>query len=58
MEPFEKVLEGKEPRQALATLAGVIKKLFPLVEQQDRLDFVMQLMSDGGNDKIAGMVNL
>lgn len=39
-------------------LAGVARKIFPLAEEQDRVDFVKQLMSGGADDKIAGLVNL
>ncbi len=39
-------------------MAAIIKKLFPLLEEQARLNFVMNLIGDAGTDKVSSLVHL
>jgi hypothetical protein len=52
------IAESMEPEKAAAELARVIKKLFPLLGEEARLNFVMNLVGESGEDKLASMVHL
>ena len=55
---LQQIVDTLEPKAALGEMAAIIKKLFPLLEEQARLDFVVNLMGDAGSDKISSMVHL
>lgn len=55
---LQQIVDKLEPEEALKEIAVIIKKLFPLLEEQARLDFVMNLIGDAGSDKISSMVHL
>ncbi len=55
---LQQIVDKLEPEEALKEMAAIIKKLFPLLEEQARLDFVVNLMGDAGSDKISSMVHL
>ena len=52
------LVDSMEPEEATTELAHVIKKLFPLLGEEARLDFVMNLVDETGEDKLASMVHL
>lgn len=52
------IVDSMEPEKAAAELARMIKKLFPLLGEEARLDFVMNLVGESGEDKLASMVHL
>jgi flagellar motility protein MotE (MotC chaperone) len=52
------LVESMEPEKAAAELARVIKRLFPLLGEEARLNFVMNLVEESGEDKLASMVHL
>ena len=56
--PLEEIIGQMEPEEALKHMAPIIKKLFPLLEEQARLDFVINLIGDAGSDKVSSMVHL
>lgn len=51
-------LEGLAPAEALPAIAGALKKILPLVSEEDRLNFVVNLVGGAGDDKVASMVHL
>ena len=52
-------LVGKlDPEKALKEIAQAVKALFPLLDQESRLNFVVSLIGDAGADKVASLVNL
>ena len=55
---LQKIIDQLEPEEALKEMAAIIKKLFPLLEEQTRLDFVVNLMGDAGSDKVSSLVHL
>ena len=55
---LQQIVETLEPQEALKEMAAIIKKLFPLLEEQSRLDFVVNLIGDAGSDKISSLVHL
>jgi hypothetical protein len=53
---LQQIVDKLEPKEALKEMTTIIKKLFPLLEEQARLDFVVNLIGDAGSDKISSMV--
>lgn len=55
---LQQVIDKLEPQEALKEMAAVTKKLFSLLEEKARLDFVVDLIGDAGSDKISSLVHL
>jgi hypothetical protein len=55
---IQEILEGMSPAQALPELAEALKKILPLVSEEDRLNFVVNLVGGAGDDKVTSMVHL
>jgi hypothetical protein len=58
MAGIEEILEGMDPAQALHEIAGALKKILSLVTEEDRLNFVVNLIGGASDDKVASMVHL
>jgi hypothetical protein len=58
MADIQKLLESMDPSQALPELAGVLKKNLPLVTDEDRLNFMVNLTGGESSDKVASLVHL
>jgi len=54
----KKVTERMEPREAVAQMGEALKRLFPILDEEDRIGFVMNLVGDSGGDKLSSMVHL
>jgi hypothetical protein len=57
----DKILElvdNMEHQEAASALALVIKNLFPLLDENTRINFVMDLIGDSGDDKVSSLVHL
>ena len=52
------LIEKLDPEKALKEIALAVKTLFPLLDQDARLNFVVSLIGDAGADKVASLVNL
>ena len=55
---IDELVESMEPEKAALELAGAIKKLFPILGEEARLHFVMNLVEESGEDKLSSMVHL
>ena len=55
---IDEFLVGLAPAEALLAIAGALKKILLLVTEEDRLDFVVNLIGGAGDDKVASMVHL
>jgi hypothetical protein len=55
---MQEFIEKLDPEQALKEIARAVKTLFPLLDQESRLNFVVSLIGDAGTDKVASLVNL
>jgi hypothetical protein len=55
---IDELLMGMDPEEALAALAQAAEKIFPLLDEEARLTFWVNLMGGAGNDKVASMVHL
>ena len=58
MPRIQEHLDRMTPGKALAELAAALKKILPLVTDEDRLNFVVNLIGGAGEDKVASMVHL
>jgi hypothetical protein len=55
---IDELVDRMEPDKAAAELARVMKKLFALLGEEARLNFVRDLVEETGEDKLASMVHL
>jgi hypothetical protein len=55
---LQRVLDGMDPEQALRELAEGLRQIFPLLGEEARLQFVVNLVGESGADKVAGLVHL
>ncbi len=55
---LQQLVDEMSPERAIKEIAGAVKKLFPLLEERARLDFVMDLVGDSGQDKVSSLVHL
>jgi predicted fused transcriptional regulator/phosphomethylpyrimidine kinase len=58
MKEIQQLLEQLEPAEALAKLIPAVKKNLAHLDEEARIRFVTDMIGDGGQDKIASMVNL
>ena len=58
MAKIPEILKSMTPAKAMAELAAALKTILPLVTDEDRLNFVVNLIGGAGDDKVASMVHL
>ncbi len=58
---FEKIkecIETMEPQEAASALGRVMQDLFPLLDEEARLEFVMDLVGEPAADQVTSMDHL
>jgi hypothetical protein len=55
---LQRIIEALDPEEALAALAAAVKKLFPVLGEEARLNFMVNLVGAAGGDKVSSMVHL
>jgi len=55
---IQKIIESMDPLEAAEEMADAAKKLFSLLGEDALRDFLTNLIGDGGQDKITGLVHL
>jgi len=55
---IKELVNNMEPQEAASVLAFAIKNLFPLLDENTRIRFVMDLIGDSGDEKVSSMVHL
>ena len=55
---LQRIIEALDPEEALAALAAAVKKLFPVLGEEARLKFMVNLVGAAGGDKVSSMVHL
>ena len=55
---IQELVNNMEPQEAVSALSFVIKDLFPLLNEDIRIKFVMDLIGDSGDDKVSSLVHL
>ena len=58
MAGIQDTLDRMTPEEAVAEIAGALKKLLPLVTDEARIDFVVKVIGGPGDDKVTSMVHL
>lgn len=58
MNQIEQLLNSLEPEDAADQTAKVLKELLPLLGEDGRNRFIMNLLGESGKDKISSMVHL
>jgi hypothetical protein len=55
---IQTLVNNMEPQDAASALAFVIKGLFPLLDEDTRIKFVIDLIGDSDDDKVSSLVHL
>ena len=55
---IQELVNNMEPQEAASVLSFVIKGLFPLLDEDARIRFVMDLIGDSGDNKVTSLVHL
>jgi hypothetical protein len=55
---IEKLAESMEPEQAASAIASVMKKLWPVLDEGTRINFVVYLVGESGQDSLTSLVHL
>lgn len=58
MDEIRNLIARMDPREALAEIAKGLKTLFPLLDEEARTRFLMELTGDTQGDKVSSMVHL
>jgi hypothetical protein len=58
MAGIQELLARMAPEAALEEISTALKKLLPTVSEENRLNFVVNLIGGAGDDKVASMVHL
>ena len=58
MAGIQEILERLAPAKALLEIAGALKKILPLVTDDERLNFMVNLLGGASDDKVASLVHL
>jgi hypothetical protein len=58
MPGIQERLDRMTPEKALAEIEAALKKTLPLVTDEDRLNFVVNLIGGASDDQVASMVHL
>ena len=58
MPGIQERLDRMTPEKALTEIAEALKKILPLVTDEDRLNFVVNLIGGASDDQVASMVHL
>lgn len=58
MNEIARILNTMDPEDAATQTAAALKELLPLLGEEGRNQFIMNLLGESGQDKIASMVHL
>jgi len=58
VDKIQELVNNMEPQEAVSALSFVIKDLFPLLNEDIRIKFVMDLIGDSGDDEVSSLVHL
>jgi hypothetical protein len=57
-EKIRQIVKQMEPGEAASSLALVIKDLFLLIDEDERSQFIVNLVGNAGEGKVASLVHL
>ncbi len=55
---LKRLIDAMDPEEALAELAAAVNRLYPLLGEKARSDFLVRLLGAAGGDKVSSMVHL
>jgi hypothetical protein len=55
---IQKLVDSMEPEEAASAISSILKKLFPLLEEEARLQFVLNLLGEPSDEKLTSLVHL
>ncbi|MCJ7595999.1 MAG: hypothetical protein MUO52_14630 [Desulfobacterales bacterium] len=55
---LQELVNGMAPEEAASALGAVLKKIFPLLDDDARLRFVLNLVGETGDEKVASLIHL
>ena len=55
---IQELVESMDPLEAAMEMADAAKKLFSVLGEEALRDFLTDLIGDGGQDKVTGLVHL
>ena len=58
MAGIQEQLDRMTPEKALTEIGAALKNILPLVTEEDRLNFVVNLIGGASDDQVASMVHL
>ena len=58
MTELQRTLDAREPEEALTVLAEALTTLLPILEEEARLRFLLDLVEERHGDKLTSMVHL
>lgn len=58
MNEIEKILNDLDPEDAVTQAAAALKQFLPLIGEEARNRFIMNLLGETSQDKISSMVHL
>ncbi len=58
IEKIQESLDQMEPEEAVSALSIVVKRQLPLVEEDKRIKFVLDLVGEPSDEKLASLVHL
>ncbi len=54
----KKTFDGMEPGKAVVEMTRALKRLLPLVDEDERIQFFRDLTGESGADNVSSMVHL
>lgn len=58
IERFKQIMEEMDPKKAASVIGNLLKEIFPLLDEDARLEFVLNLIGDSDDDKVTSLVHL
>jgi hypothetical protein len=58
MEEMFEIISRMDPKEAMAEIAKVLKALFPVVDEEARAGFLLELIGESEGDKVSSLVHL
>jgi hypothetical protein len=58
VDKIQDLVKNMEPEEAAPAIAQAMKDVFPLLDEDARLRFVVELIGDSGDDEVASLVHL
>lgn len=58
VDEIQELAKNMEPEEAASAIALALKDLFPLLDEDARLRFVLELIGDSSDDEVASLVHL